>query len=430
MALNTKKPLVGFFPLCYNLAETGRAILVAKRYVELGGRVIFFSHGGKYEHLIEDFGYDMIRVKPLYSEESSREIMSINRGEKKGISYPESFIRESVKEEIIAYKKSGIKMVVSFVNVPCSISARAAKIPLVCVSPAPGSFYFSIPDNYENILTRLFPQFLKIPLQNWLLYSVKASASFNNVSKEYGLKPFKSAISVYYGDVTLSTNFLEFINILPKQQIFPDKDYVGIISLEELFSDIFSDKQSKKINFDIQNHVKKPGRSILLSMGSSGDKMLFIKILKVLNTTSYNVVALYADILKEEELPDLNDNILLRKFAPSISRIQDIVDLSIIHGGQGTVYNVAYSGKPFIGFPMQFEQHLNLEKLVGHGTGLILSRKYLKENQLLTSIEKIFDNYESYFNNAQLLAKKLPPPKGDLNAAKRIVEILEEHGAF
>ena len=45
-----KKPLVGFFPLFYNLAETGRAVLVAKRYMEHGGQAIFFSHGGKYEN--------------------------------------------------------------------------------------------------------------------------------------------------------------------------------------------------------------------------------------------------------------------------------------------------------------------------------------------------------------------------------------------
>ena len=44
-----KKPLVGFFPLTYNLAETGRAVLVAKRYMELGGKAIFFSLYSKFK---------------------------------------------------------------------------------------------------------------------------------------------------------------------------------------------------------------------------------------------------------------------------------------------------------------------------------------------------------------------------------------------
>ena len=33
------KQLVGFFPSFSNLAETGRAVMIAKRYKELGGNV-------------------------------------------------------------------------------------------------------------------------------------------------------------------------------------------------------------------------------------------------------------------------------------------------------------------------------------------------------------------------------------------------------
>ncbi len=421
-----KKPLVGFFPLTYNLAETGRAVLVAKRYVELGGKAVFFSHGGKYEHLIDDFGYDIIRVNPIYSEETIKEIISINRGGKKGIPYKESFLRESVKEEIAAYKKAGVKMVVSFVNVPCSISARAAGIPLVCVSPAPGKFHFTIPDNFENSLIRLIPQFLKVKIFN-LFYTrgKKSLKPFNIIANEYNIKPFKSSINVFYGDVTLATNFLEFINIFPNQQLFPDEDYVGIISLEEAFSDQFSEKESKAIECDIRKHLNKPGKSILLTMGSSGDKKFFLNILRVLNKTSHRVIAVYTNILNEGELPVFNENILLMKFVPSIQKLHKMVDLAIIHGGQGTVYTAAYAGKPIIGFPMQPEQHLNLEKMIGHGAGLMLSRIYFKEKQLLVSMDKIFENYDFYLENAQTLAKKLPKPEGDKNTALRLVEILE-----
>jgi UDP:flavonoid glycosyltransferase YjiC (YdhE family) len=159
-------------------------------------------------------------------------------------------------------------------------------------------------------------------------------------------------------------------------------------------------------------------------MGSSGDKPLFLKILQTLNKTPYKVIVAYANILKENEIPRLNANILLKKFVPSISQLHVMVDLNIIHGGQGTVYTAAYGGKPVIGFPMQFEQHLNLEKIVGHGAGLMLSKKYFKEETLLKAINKIFDNYDQYLRNAQLLAKKLPKPEGDKNAARRIVEIV------
>jgi len=422
----TDKPVVGFFPLFYNLAETGRAILVAKRYMELGGKAVFFSHGGKYEYLAKDLGYEIVRVNPIYTEESITKIIKINRGEQRGIAYDESFLREAVKEEIAAYKKTGVEMVVSFVNIPCSISARAANIPLICVSPAPGNFHLRVPDNFENSFTRLIPHSLKVPVLNLFFNkSKKFLKPFNTVAREHHLKPFKNTVDIVYGDVTLGTNFLEFINVFPNQQIFPDEDYVGIISLEEVFSERFSEEKAKAIEHDITQHLNKSEKSILLTMGSSGDKKFFLSILNALNKTNYRVIAIYASILNEDELPSVNENILLMRFAPSIQKLHKKVDITIMHGGQGTVYAAAYAGKPIISFPMQFEQHLNLEKMVGHDVGFMLSRKYSKEKNLLNAIKEIFDNYDFYLKNAQILAKKLPQPEGDKNAARRIAEILQ-----
>ena len=194
-----------------------------------------------------------------------------------------------------------------------------------------------------------------------------------------------------------------------------------------MFSEQFSEGKAKTIEHDITQHLNKSEKSILLTMGSSGDKKFFLSILNALNKTNYRIIAVYASILNENELPIVNENILLMKFVPSIQKLHKMADLTIMHGGQGTVYAAAYAGKPVIGFPMQFEQHLNLEKMVGHGVGFMLSRKYSKEKHLLNAIKEIFDNYDIYLKNAQALAKKLPQPKGDKNAARRIAEILQKN---
>jgi len=423
----TDKPVVGFFPLFYNLAETGRAILVAKRYIELGGKAVFFSHGGKYEYLARDLGYGIVRVNPIYTEESITKIIKINRGEQRGIAYDESFLRKAVKEEIAAYKKTGVEMVVSFVNIPCSISARAARMPLVCVSPAPGNFHLRVPDNFENSFTRLIPQSLKVPVLNlYFNRSKKFLKPFNTVAREHHLKPFKSTVDVVHGDVTLGTNFLEFINVFPNQQLFPDEDYIGIISLEEVFSERFSEGKAKTIEHDITQHLNKSEKSILLTMGSSGDKKFFLSILNALNKTNYRIIAVYASILNENELPIVNENILLMKFVPSIQKLHKMADLTIMHGGQGTVYAAAYAGKPVIGFPMQFEQHLNLEMLVKHGMARIESRRYFKEELFLKTIEDVFDNYDVYLKKSQALASILPKPEGDKNAVKILLNIIDQ----
>ena len=135
------KPLVGFFPLSYNLAETGRAVMIAKRYRELGGTVVFFSHGGEYEYLMRGLGFKIVKVSPCYTKDFVRRYESIARGERKGMPYTESVLQEFVQNEIEAYKKTDVQLIVSTKNYPSSISARAANIPLVCITTGPGSFH-------------------------------------------------------------------------------------------------------------------------------------------------------------------------------------------------------------------------------------------------------------------------------------------------
>ena len=64
-----EKPLIGFFPPFLSLADAGRLVMIAKRYRELGGKAIFFSHGGKYEYLAKENGFSVTQVKPIQSEE-------------------------------------------------------------------------------------------------------------------------------------------------------------------------------------------------------------------------------------------------------------------------------------------------------------------------------------------------------------------------
>jgi UDP:flavonoid glycosyltransferase YjiC (YdhE family) len=146
-----------------------------------------------------------------------------------------------------------------------------------------------------------------------------------------------------------------------------------------------------------------------------------------MNQTDYNVIATYTSILNEEELPKLNDNILLKKFINNPITLNKKVDLAIIHGGRGTVYNAAYSGKPAIGIPLNGEQQYNLDSLARHGMAIRLSKTFFEEEKLLDSIKEIFENYDTYLKNAKALTQKLPKPEGDKNAARRILEIVTKN---
>ena len=415
--------LVGFFPASSNLAETGRAVMIAKRFRELGGKVIFFSHGGKYDFLVRDNGFQIINVNPILTDEIIKEFLKLLALEsfRSKTLFNEDWIIENVKGEIEAFKKTGIKILVSTNNTTCAISARAAKIPYINISPGAGFFALKIPDTLENPFTLLIPQSLKLRFLNWFMVRTKLYLkTINNVALRVGIPPFKHVLELYDGDITLVTNNLEFINIFPNQQDFPKENYIGMILIDELFEK----KDPDEITKEIKAHLKKPSKSILVSLGSTGSKEIFIRILKTLSKTNYNVIAIYTSILDKKELPEVKDNILLKKFVPSISKVTEFVDLAIIHGGQGTVFSTVYAKKPIIGFPMHMEQHVNLEKIVGHKCGIMLSKKFFSERKLLKALNEIFDNYEQYSTNVKNLANKLPKAEGDKNAARKIFEVL------
>jgi UDP:flavonoid glycosyltransferase YjiC (YdhE family) len=426
---SNKKPLIGFFPLFYNLAESGRAVIIAKRYKEFGGTAIFFSHGGKYEYLAKEIGCEVVRIKPIYTERFIEHLWKCSRMEELRPPFSKKVLLEHVEAEIAAYKIAGVKLIITTNNFPCSISARAAQIPLISVTPRITGEFTKYPDDAEFFFTRFIPHSWKLKILNWYVPRSRIWARpFEKVAKKYPHIPsLKLTSDINKGDYNFFTDFSELLH-LEKSNIPANELYIGPIFLDELFAKSSSEKSSIKEANDIERHLQKPGKSILISLGSSGTKELILKILETLNKTDYKLIAVYASILKEGDLPKLNDNILLKKFVPSLRTINQSVDLAILHGGQGTIYTAAYSGKPVIGFPMQFEQHLNLEMLVKHGMAIILSRKYFKKEKLLQGINEILNNQDKYLKNAQDLAKKLPKPEGDKNAVKKIIEILEQKG--
>ncbi len=433
---NEKKPLVGFFPPFHSLADTGRLVLIAKRFREMDGNAIFFSHGGQYEYLAKDNGFEIIQINPILSTGYIQEMWKyISTPTYKNIIqsyfsflFSTDYIQDSIEHEIDTFKKTEINMIVSAFVPSCSISTRVSEIPYVCIVSEAGAFQVRTPDMIENIFTRSLPQPMKLRFFNRFMSKTKLFVKpFNKASKKFHVPSFRCIRDVYKGDITLETNALEFINIFPDQQTVPTHDYVGPILLGHMLSEEFSEEGKKQMEEKIESHLKKPGRSILVTLGSVGRKDLFLRILRVLNKTNYNIVAVNVYGLDEKEKEEFHENIFIAPFIPFIEKLHYMVDVSLIHGGQGTVYAAAYAGKPVIGFPLQLEQHSNLEKFVGHGAGILGSIKYFDEKQLLADLEEIFNHYQKYLMNAQNLAKKLPPPRGDENAALRLMEILSEH---
>jgi UDP:flavonoid glycosyltransferase YjiC (YdhE family) len=152
---------------------------------------------------------------------------------------------------------------------------------------------------------------------------------------------------------------------------------------------------------------------------------LFIEILKTLNKTSYNVVAVYTDI-SSKDIPKIRENILLKQYLKYPQIVNKIVDLAIIHGGRGTVYNSAYSGKPSIGIPFFVEQQYNIDCLVRKKVCIRISAKYFKTEELLKAINTIFENYDYYLKNAKALSEQLSKEIDEEKAVNRLIQIIDK----
>jgi len=419
-------PVIGFFPTFHSLGEVLPQKKIAKNFIDNGGKVIFFSHGGQFEYLIKDIGCKLIRLKPLdYIEIIEKfDLSKIPVEKQQFLAYDKKTIELFVKDEIEAFKKTKIDLVLSSFNPTTSISARFLKIPLVVLlSGTSTSLYYSsgyatFPDNYENIFTKVLPRILKRYITRWMLLNNKHFVkNFNIVGKKYNIKKFKTLNEILEGDYTLVCDDINLLGVKPSDR-FPLKNFIGPVSIG------FSDYQSKEVDEDIIKHLKRPGKSILLIMGSYPKKKRFINILNMLNKTNYNIVVVSTTI-SEKDLSYKKENILFKKFIKSPQAINKMVDLAIIHGGRGTVYNAAYSGKPSIGIPSFIEQQYNIDCLVRHGAGIRLSYKFFEEDKLKKAIINIFNNYNIYLKNAKNLASKLQKEILEERASMRINEILK-----
>lgn len=399
--------------------------------MDKGGKAIFFSHGGKTKQVTEELGCELVKLGKLPWSKVNEDLKNKGKFDKTPYEellfavYKKDLIKPFVEEEIEAFKNAGVDLIISSFNPTASISARALNIPLIVINSGTAipPYYrqgpVTFPDNYENVFTRILPKFIKNLITRWMLLNYKLMVKdFNKVAEKYGVKPFKNINDILNGDYTFVCDDINFLGIKPTKE-FPMENFVGPISGGLL------EKQKDTIDEDIKRHLNRPGKSILLMMGSNRNKKLYLNILEALNQTNYNVIAVYTTI-KEDELPETKDNILLKKFIKSPKLVNKMVDLAIIHGGRGTVYTAAYSGKPIIGLPMYCEHQYNIDNMVNKGAGLRISKRFFKQEDLLKAIDTIFSNYETYLKNAQNLSKKLTTVPGEEKAAQRLFEIIEE----
>jgi MGT family glycosyltransferase len=165
------------------------------------------------------------------------------------------------------------------------------------------------------------------------------------------------------------------------------------------------------------------GPLIYLSLGSLGsaDVELMRKLIAELADSSYRVIVSKGPQADEIELPD---NMVGEEFLPQTSVLPK-VDLVITHGGNNTVTESLYFGKPMIVLPLFWDQHDNAQRIEETGFGVRLDT-YGHDTQAMTgALERLLDD-EALTERLSRTAARLRGGRGTECAAGLIEQTAAE----
>ena len=84
-------------------------------------------------------------------------------------------------------------------------------------------------------------------------------------------------------------------------------------------------------------------------------------------------------------------NVFLTDWLPALE-VSRFADISVIHGGIGTVMTAALAGKPVVGVGMMYEQEYNIDCLVRKGFAERIRRTKVTSDSINEAIKRLLDD--------------------------------------
>jgi len=368
-----------FTPFTANLAETTRALLIAQAIADKFD-CRFTSYGGQFEELVEKAGFPLTRLEPRVTPELMEHAYAVERGKKLDAFMPLNRVRQMVAGEIEFLRELRPAAVVTGMTISYSISCPATNTPLVWVIQpgmrvlaAARSGAFQDLDMLAPL--RWLPKQARVALSAFLLTQVMkvGMSSFDRVAREHNMTPFASFDGLFQRSDHLLVAEPPDFSDLPAM---PSYHYVGPLVA----------RLDVPIPDEIQN-LPKDRPIIYFAMGSSGDADVVSRILTGFAGKPYRVIAPVRRLL-EKQPSELPDNVLLTDWLPA-HKVNPLADISVIHGGIGTVMTACLAGKPVVGVAMQPEQQANLDNLAKKGFAVRIPKGELNPQRLCAEIDHL-----------------------------------------
>jgi UDP:flavonoid glycosyltransferase YjiC (YdhE family) len=238
--------------------------------------------------------------------------------------------------------------------------------------------------------------------------SAKASlTTFNEARKKFGLPPIYNIVDLVRGDITLLPDLPE-LSGLPEEELNPGYFYTA---------PVFA-RMSGSIPKEVKEVFSRKGTNVFCSLGSSGFPETLKLIVKALRANpDLNIVCTTTTILDPEELGENNERFYACRFLPA-HLVNEIADIAVTHGGQGTVQTAIWAGTPVVGIGFQAEQQANIDGMVRAGMAIRVPLWAVNKKNILKSVDKV--SKETYRQNAMKMQQRLRSTDG----VKKSVQIM------
>lgn len=414
---------VVFMPIGLGLAHCGRLIMIARELKKSGVNIIFGA-GTDAISLLKREGMQFLEIPEFTKDVYDKKMKNSNP-----FVYTSEIIEEFVTAELNLYRKIKPDLIVYDARFTAKISAEIAGIRTVSVVNANMTPYYDfskvkfpfntlfakfLPEQMIRLLNKNYGQKLMRQIGPKIIQAILIGAMINLFPTliKLGYKIGKNPYQLILGDITLLTDIPEY---RPMKKLPANVKAVG---------PIFWDGGCKLPTWT--EKVKKNKNIIYITAGGTGDKNIFIKLLKYLEKSGYTIIATTGNTLNPEEVKVKYPNLFVTDYLPGefiLSRAKII----IFPGGNSSCYQALNFGVPQVLIPMHVDQEDNANQLERLGTGIMVNPyNGLVKDRLLNTISRIMTN-KTYKQNAERMQKILKAYNGPVHAAKIINNLLNQN---
>ncbi len=418
------------FPHFYYLSEVSRLVEIGKALRGMGQEILFFSHGGTYEWVARDGGFEVVAVPPIMSQERADVYMAFNRAEV-GNPFRDSFfsyeeLKEYVPREAAMLREARAEAVLIGWNLPSYLSVQLVDIPIVVQQPGPFTAPFF--DRKMGVFVPTLIGWLRhLPLDwlvNWMMPRLRLwIRPFNQLASELGLPQYKSTLDMMAGDLTLVMDAPEILGITPEEleQYNPrHSEYFHKKPKYRYGGPCFA-RLPGEIPESVRKHFDTSRTKLYCGMGVSGSPEVLGAVIDIVTELDLQALVATTTIL-DEGTRRTTERVMMVRHVPA-HLVNPMADIAITHGGAGTVQTAIHAGTPLVGVPMHGEQVGNISLVQRQGAGIMLPRKSLSHRWLSKALERIATDH-SYRENMQRLKRLQDQIDGAVNAAREIIRFM------